>query len=363
MEENEQNHWLLWNQLYQHVGPIRFGQLIKAFGSAKEAWDAPAQEFARLGWDEPALASLATREQFKIEPILTSLHKLGAKFITLEDQDYPEALRTISDPPPILYVRGELLPRDRLSLAVVGSRRMTNYGREVTEALVPELAAAGLTIVSGLALGVDGVAHKAALDAGGRTVAVLACGIDIIYPPTNTGIARSILDRKLGAIITEFPPGTPTFPANFPFRNRIISGMSLGTLVIEAAEGSGTFHTVTSALEQGRDVFAVPGSIFSPFSAGCAKLIEQGAKPVTSAADILEELEVEAENLKQEVRETTPVSQEEEQILAVLGGNELHVDELVKQSGLSTSQISSALSMMELKGLVRRISSGTYRAA
>jgi DNA processing protein len=288
----EKSAWILWNQFYAQIGPIRFEQILKAFGSAEKAWKAPIAEFSRLGWGPKELELLKERENIATKPILDIVIKSGAVVITREEENYPENLLQISAPPPLLYVRGELLPQDNLSLAVVGSRRATNYGREVVRALVPELASAGLTIVSGLALGIDAEAHRSALSVGGRTVAVLACGIDQIYPPSNTAIAQEMIASGKGAIITEFPPEKPISPANFPIRNRVISGLSLGTLVIEAAEGSGTFHTVASALDQGRDVFAVPGSIFSPYSAGTAKLIEKGAKPVTRAKDILEELQV-----------------------------------------------------------------------
>lgn len=359
---HEKSYWLLWNQLYEQIGPTRFDQLLRAFGSAEKAWKAPSEEFSRLGWEQKALEALQEREKIVVEPILDVVARHNSYLITKKDADYPAVLLQISDPPPLLYLKGRILPQDRLALAVVGSRKMTNYGREVTEALVPELAAAGLTIVSGLALGVDAVAHRAALSVGGRTLAVLACGIDQIYPPSNTALAEEIIGSGKGAIITEFPPGTPTYPANFPIRNRIISGLSLGVLVIEAAEGSGTFHTVQAALEQGREVFAVPGSIFSPYSAGTARLIERGAKPVTRAADLLEELEVPAEALRQKARETVPSAPEEELILTLLGANELHADELIRQSKLGTAKISSLLTTMEMKGLIRHLGGGIYQA-
>lgn len=360
--EDEKSYWILWNQLYAQIGPIRFEQALKAFGSAKEAWEAPIQDFYRLGWEEAALELLKERGNLAVEPILSSIVSMNSHLTAKFEENYPENLLQIADPPPLLYTRGELLPRDRLALAVVGSRRATNYGREVVRALVPDLAMAGLTIVSGLALGIDAEAHRAALSASGRTIGVLACGIDQVYPPSNAEIAREMIESDRGVLLTEFPPGTPTYPANFPVRNRVISGLALGTLVIEAAEGSGTFHTVSSALEQGREVFAVPGSIFSPYSAGCAKLIEQGAKPVTCAADILEELEVSAENFRQEVREAAPFSPEEKEMLARMGADELHIDELVRQSDLDTAKVSSLLTVMEMKGLVRHLGGGIYQA-
>jgi len=362
MPRDEKSYWLLWNQFYEKIGPVRFEQILKAFGSAKEAWEAPQAEFFRLGWDEEAIQILKKRENLVVTAILDSISRYNTSLLAKFEENYPENLLQIFDPPPLLYVRGELLPQDRISLAVVGSRKMTNYGREVVEALVPELAAAGLTIVSGLARGIDAAAHRAALSVGSRTVGVLACGIDQIYPPSNQALAEEIIGSKKGAILTEFPPGTPTYPANFPIRNRVISGLSLAVLVVEAAEGSGTFHTVTAALEQGREVFAVPGSIFSPYSAGTAKLIERGAKPVTCAADILEELQVEGETLKQKARENLPASPEEKEILELLGSNELHVDEIVRQSQLDIAKVSSLLTTMEMKGLVRHLGGGVYQA-
>lgn len=358
---SEKNHWILWNQLYEHVGPVRFNQLLKAFGSAKEAWEAPADAFVKFGWDEKALQALGKREKLVIAPILERISKFNAKVTTITDPEYPESLRSIYDPPPLLYIRGELHPSDNLSLAVVGTRKMTRYGQEVVEALIPELTVAGLTIISGLALGIDAAAHRSALASGGRTVAVLACGIDQIYPPSNAKLGEEIIRREKGAIITEFPPGTPTYPSNFPVRNRIISGMALGTLVVEAAGGSGTFHTVRSALEQGREVFAVPGSIFSPYSAGTAKLIASGAKPVTSGRDILEELEVEVKAKMQEVKETMPMTKREEELLALLGNDEKHVDEIIKGANMSTNEVLSTLTLLEMKGLIKTTGQGLYR--
>ncbi|OGC37665.1 DNA protecting protein DprA [candidate division WWE3 bacterium RBG_19FT_COMBO_53_11] len=362
MSNEEKEYWILWNQFYAQIGPIRFEQLLKAFGSAEKAWKAPAEQFSRIGWGPKELELLKERDNLMVGPILGAIIKYGANVITLEEETYPKNLIQIPAPPPLIYVRGELLPQDNLSLAVVGSRRATNYGKEVVRALIPDLAASGLTIISGLALGIDAEAHRAALSVGGRTIAVLACGIDQIYPPSNVSIAQEMLESGKGAIITEFPPETPTYPANFPIRNRIISGISLGTLVIEAAEGSGTFHTVASALDQGREVFAVPGSIFSPYSAGTAKLIERGAKPVTRAEDILEELQLEDQLQVRQARETLPPDPEEEKILVILGSNELHVDEIFRQSDLDTAKVSSLLTLMEMKGLVRNLGGGIYQA-
>jgi DNA processing protein len=360
---SERDYWVLWNQLHRFVGPVKFKQILAAFGSAEKAWKSPPEKFAKLGWGEKTLKALKRRKNLSLEPILRNLDRLGARVITIEDSNYPGNLRSIYDPPPLIYVRGSFSGRDDLSLAVVGARRMTRYGVGVVEALVPELCGAGLTIVSGLALGVDAASQKMALESGGRTIAVLACGIDQIYPPSNQRLGEELLESGRGVIMTELPLGTPTYPANFPVRNRIISGIALGTLVIEAAEKSGTFHTVRAALEQGREVFAVPGSIFSPFSAGTAALIKLGATPVSKVGDILEELEVEAAVKKRTFFESNQLSKSEESLLEVVGEEEEHIDEIIKESGEAAEKVLSGLTLLEMKGLVKSAGGGFYRRA
>ena len=286
---SEKDYWVLWQQFYSEIGPQHFYQLINTFGSAKKAWEEPANSFQKLGWSSKALEKLKLRNKSPVTATLDWYNKNKINVITQEEKSYPSGLTSLTAPPPVLYTRGELRKRDNWALAVVGSRKMTSYGQSVVEALVPELVSAGLTIVSGLALGVDAAAHWIAIRSGGRTIAVLPCGIDQVYPSSNRKLDQAI--SKHGVVLTEFPMSTVPDKQNFPLRNRIIAGLSLGVLVIEAAVGSGTFHTVSAALEQGKDVFAVPGSIFSPYSEGCAALIKKGAKPVTRASDILEELE------------------------------------------------------------------------
>jgi DNA processing protein len=280
------------------------------------------------------------------------------RVITLDDAGYPDHLREIADPPPVLYVKGELLSADRWAVAVVGTRRVTAYGRQVVERLVPEMARAGVTIVSGLARGTDALAHRVALEAGGRTLAVLGSGLDRIYPTEHAGLAREIVGR--GALLSEFPLGTPPDALNFPRRNRIISGLAMGTLVVEAGETSGALITADLALEQGRDVFAVPGSILSPASEGPNRLIKEGAKPVTCAQDILEELNLTAVAQHEAVREALPENETEATLLRLLSSEPLHVDELGRSSALPVAQVSSALTMMELKGLVRQVGGMNY---
>ncbi|MEX1061726.1 MAG: DNA-processing protein DprA [Patescibacteria group bacterium] len=285
---SEKDYWILWQHFYADVGPKHFYQLLKSFGSAKKAWEAPVSSFRNLGWGTKTIEKLKNRDKVLVTDTIGWYNKNKINLITPEEDIYPSGLTSLSSPPPVLYARGELRKRDNLALAVVGSRKMTNYGKSVVQALVPELVSAGLTIVSGLAVGVDTEAHWSAIQSGGRTIAVLPCGIDQVYPPQNRRLGQVI--SKHGVVLTEFPLGTSPDKGNFPLRNRIIAGLSLGVLVIEAAVGSGTFHTVSAALEQGKDVFAVPGSIFSPYSEGCAALIKRGAKPVTRVSDILEEI-------------------------------------------------------------------------
>lgn len=344
------------------VGPRKFSQLLKYFGTAQNAWRAPAGEYVNLGWKERQREILARMQtSFDGEKELKQLSDKAIKILTLSEETYPKNLKEISDPPYLLYVRGDLKPTDSLALAVVGSRRMTSYGRQVIEALLPELVEAGLTIVSGLAFGVDFLAQKTALAEGGRTLAVLASGVDLITPRTHEALGSLVVEQSRGALISELPPGTEPLPAFFPVRNRIISGLALGTLVVEAAEKSGTYYTVVSALEQGREVFAVPGSIFNPLSAGTGKLVREGAKLVLNAGDILAELNVETVRPQVEAAAVLPEDAEEKKLLEKMGDLEVHVDILVRASGLPAGQISALLTGLELKGLVKNLGGGMFR--
>lgn len=345
------------------VGPVKFSQLLKYFGTAQNARQAPVGEYAKLGWNERQREVLARAQgSFDGEREIKRLSDKAIKIITREDGDYPKNLQEIHDPPYLLYVRGDLKAADAFSLAVVGSRRMTAYGRQVIEALLPDLVAAGLTIVSGLAFGVDVAAQETALENGGRTVAVLASGVDEITPRSHEQLGRRIVASGQGAIVSELPPGTEPKDYFFPVRNRIISGLALGTLVVEAAEKSGTYYTVTAALEQGRDVFAVPGSIFNPLSAGTGKLVREGAKLVLNAEDILAELDAETVRPQVEAAAVLPENEEEKFLLGKMENLEIHVDNLVRESGLPTAQVSALLTGLELKGLVKNLGGGNFRA-
>ncbi|MDO8545774.1 MAG: DNA-processing protein DprA [Nitrospirales bacterium] len=289
------------------------------------------------------------------------------KPLALADDGYPAWLRAIPSPPAVLYCDGRIEPRDRQAVAIVGARQATPYGLRVTETLARELSGAGFTIVSGLARGIDAAAHRAALDAGGRTIAVLGCGLDITYPPEHGRLREEI--AQCGAVLTEFPAGTPPKPSHFPQRNRIISGLSLGVVVVEAAEGSGSLITARLALEQGREVFAVPGSIDAPLSRGPHGLIKQGAKLAETVDDIIEELLPQLElpltlpsprRGEGKFSDLTGLSEVEQVVLAVMSRDPLHLDDLTGRSGLTPGGIAGILLGLELKGVVRQLPGQRY---
>lgn len=283
-----------------------------------------------------------------------------AQLVTLSEESYPDPLRWLPDPPPVLYARGELLPRDRLAIAVVGSRRPSSYGRMVAERFAAELAERGFTVVSGLARGVDGVAHRGALRAGGRTIAVLGCGVNRVYPPEHRRLYEEI--RTQGSVVSEFGFDTKPDRWNFPRRNRIISGLTLGVVVVEASERSGSLHTARHAIEQGREVFAVPGRIDVASSLGAHRLIQGGAKLVTGVGDILEELPEAVRDSAQEfarmqvpVEEPVPgLTPQEAQVLALLGADEKHIEAVIEASQLPAHLVASILAALELRGAARQ---------
>ncbi len=347
--------------LVRGIGPARLRMLIDAFGDVERAWHAPAEMLARVGLDRRSLENLLeTRARVDLDRELQRVAAVGAHVLTWEDEAYPRLLAEIPDPPPVLYVRGELKPEDAWAVAVVGTRRASTYGREVTRRLVTVLAQSGVTIVSGLARGIDAVAHQTALEAGGRTIAVMGCGIDLVYPPEHRDLARRLVGQ--GALVTEYPPGTPPEPGNFPPRNRIISGLSLGVLITEAGRDSGALITADYAAEQGRDVFAVPGSILSAGCAGTNRLIQDGAKPVLDAADILQELNLTMVAEQKEARQALPTTETEARLLAHLSAEPVHVDDLTRAVGLPIAEVTSTLALMELKGMVRQVGGMKYVA-
>lgn len=351
-------YWLAFN-LVPGIGPARFRRLVAYFGSAERAWRASTADLVAAGLDAKALESLlARRARIDLDQEMERLEKAGIILVTLEDAIYPPLLRHVADAPPLLYVWGTLRPDDELAIAVVGTRRATVYGKQVCERLVSEIAGRGITVVSGLALGIDAVAHRTALTAGGRTIAVVGSGVDVVYPPSHGPLAREIAEH--GAVISEYPLGSPPDAGNFPARNRIISGMTKLTLVVEAGETSGALITANFAVEQGRDVLAVPGSILAVSSVGTNRLIQQGAKLVQDAQDILDELDVVTVGRQLEFRAIAPEDPIERSLLTVLTGEPSHIDEIVRQVNLPVSAVSSALALLELKGLARHVGGMHY---
>jgi len=336
------------------LGPVRIGALIRYCGTAREAWNAGAAQLQQI----PELKGLAEKfleERRKINPEVEwrRLQCLNIGCLTLESPDYPSLLRQITHPPPILYYRGCWV-NETAAIAIVGSRRCTAYGRDIAGRLAAELAQAGVTVVSGLALGVDTAAHRGALEGGGRTVAVLGCGLDRCYPPSNGALMKAIQER--GAVLSEFPLGTLPLPQHFPQRNRIISGLTLGTVVVEAPLKSGALITASYALEQNREVFAVPGHVDSPYSRGCHKLLKEGARLVESIADILEELPlIPFAAAAAAAGAADSVSGAEKNILELIPYRPVHMDELIASSGLSAERIGPLLLELELKGLIRQL--------
>jgi DNA processing protein len=341
------------------IGHVRFNRLEAHFGNLADAWKAEPTELLRAGLDNTVVRSIVSwRPRIDLDTEMEKLERFGVQALTWHDAGYPPRLKEIYDYPPLLYIKGSLLPEDEWCLAVVGTRRATAYGRQVTEEIVSDLARSKITTVSGLARGIDSIAHHAALDAGGRSIAAFACGLDIVYPAENTTLARRITQQ--GALISEYPLGTRPRPEHFPRRNRILSGMSLGVLVVEAGTTSGALITANLALEQNREVLAIPGSILSPASQGTNRLIQEGAKLVRDYRDILEELNLGAVAQQIEMKEILPASDTESLLLKQLSTEPTHVDEVCRGSGLPVSTVSSTLAMMELKGLIKSMGNMKY---
>ncbi len=359
--QNDLKYWVAVSR-NPKIGATRLVKLFNFFHSMEEAWQASFSELRRAGLDENIIHDfLAQKMTINPDAEWEKLVKENINVLTINDPKYPKLLKEIWNPPAILYVKGELPPDDGFNLAVVGTRKISTYGRQIASMLTAELVQNGFNIVSGLALGVDALAHQTTVGLGGKTVAVLGSGIDSesVYPAQNRYLAGEII-KTGGAVISEYPLGAIAMPGNFPLRNRIVSGLSLGTLVIEAAEESGALITAQCALEQNREVFAVPGSIFNPTSAGPNKLIKMGAKAVTSVNDILETLNLaQAANFIQN-KKILPASPEEEKILANLSHDPTHIDKLIGACALDAAKIGAILTLMEMKGMVKNLGGMNY---
>lgn len=357
-----QKYWLAFAKV-NGLGPIRLQKIRAAFDSIEAAWFADPADLHAIGLPRDTVEQQQNlRRLLDPDTLIREVEQLGARVLTLDDPAYPLLLRQLEDSPPILYIKGELTPNDEQALAIVGTRRASAYGKAMTQALTSQLAQRGITIVSGLAYGIDSIAHQTALEHGGRTIAVLGSGIDMIYPSEHRHIADDIVHN--GAIITEFPPGTKPERGNFPIRNRIISGISLGTLVVEAPERSGALQTANIAAEQGRDVFAVPGNANSPNSIGTNRLIQDGAKLAMTADDILDELmlRLQTQRTQTQVKQIAPESPLELKIVELVSLDSLHVDDIARACGLAIQEVNATLALMELKGLVYQETPMRYHA-
>lgn len=355
---NPRNYWVGFN-LVKGIGAVRLQALLDYFGDLEIAWNAPADGLLAAGLPQKIVENFVrVRKGVDLEGVLAHLDSQGIQVLIREDEAYPHRLREIDQPPPVLFVRGELLPEDDFSVAVVGTRRVTPYGRQIAAELAAYLGANGITVISGLARGVDAIAHDAVMKSGGRTIAVLGSGVDRIYPPEHERLAGQIIAR--GALVSDYAPGTPPDSTNFPPRNRIISGLAMATVVIEAGETSGALITASFAVEQGRDVFAVPGSILAPQSKGTNRLIQLGAHPLLEMRDVLETLQLQQVQEQVSARRSLPADGIEARLLNLLGDEAQHIDEISNKTGLPIDQVSATLAIMELKGMVRQLGGMNY---
>lgn len=360
ISEEERGHYIALS-LLPGIGPVRFSRLIDRFGSATGAWKANAEGFRACGIDDKSLATLLDRRgTIDVAKEARRVEDAGAHILTWHDPEYPRLLMETFNRPAVLYVRGTLLPEDNRAIAIIGTRRPTAYGKIVVGHITPHLVESGLTIVSGMARGIDTFAHRMALQAGGRTIAVLGSGIDVLYPWENRELAERIVGN--GAVITEYALGTQPDAFNFPARNRIISGLSKGTLIIEAGEKSGALRTANFAVDQNREVFACPGRSTDTQSIGCNRLIQQGqAKLVHTADEILDELNLSGVPHKQLVMDYSAAANDtERRLLTLLSSEPQHIDDIGRQALLAPADVTSTLGLLELRGIIRNVGGMHY---
>lgn len=344
--------------LLPQLGGVALQHLLAAFGSARALWAAPAARLQEVPGVGPATAR-ALRDAAWVDRLRTDQARTRAAGLTVivwGDPEYPVRLREIPSAPPVIYLRGALLPEDGAAVAVVGARHATAYGEGMAQELAQELARRGLTVISGLARGIDAAAHRGAIEGGGRTIAVLGSGLDRVYPPEHEALSRQV--AAAGALCSEFPLGTAPLRPHFPRRNRIISGLSLGVIVVEAGPGSGALITADHALEQGREVFAVPGRVHARYSEGCNRLIKAGAKLVEGWEDVLAELAPQVVPRRRRAARVAPPLElvgDEARVYEVVRGGPLHIDAIIVQAGLGGGRVASALMTLEMKGAVRQL--------
>ncbi len=353
-------YWVGFNMV-KGIGAVRFKALLAAFGSAEAAWNASSGALIEAGLSQKIVEDFQrVHKGVSLEQVQQRLQSLNVQVLTWDDETYPRHLKEIDQPPPVLYLRGTLQPEDDWAVAIVGTRKVTAYGRQVAEEVASALAHSGVTIVSGLARGIDSIAHQAAVNAGGRTLAVLGNGVDLVYPPENRKLAAQVMEH--GALLSDYAIGTQPDGQNFPPRNRIISGLSLAVIIVEAGDTSGALITATFAAEQGRDVFAVPGNINAPQSRGTNRLIRDGAQPLLSPQDVLETLNLTMVTEHQAARVALPADPVEARLYGLLSHEPKHVDEIRAEAGMPIETVSATLAMMELKGMVRQVGGMNYVA-
>lgn len=354
----EERDYYLGFSVFPGIGPIKFKLLLDRFETAKSAWNASNFDLKKVLGEKLYIKFDEFRSSFPFNGYKNELKRKDIPFIILTDKDYPQLLKQTPRCPFILYVKGSIDAVIPCTLAIVGTRTITNYGREVTEMFTRELVLAGFTIVSGLALGVDANAHQSTIDANGKTIAVLGCGVDCCTPDENKNLYDQII-KKGGAIVSQFPLGSPPSKGSFPARNRVVAGLSQAVLVTEGAEDSGALITADYAFMFNRPVFAVPGPITSSLSKGPYKLIKKGGKLVTSPEDIIKELKSQTPNSKSQIKSKSQISKfkpetkEEEKILKFLENETLLFDEISIKTGMDSSRLGSLLTMMEVKGMIK----------
>lgn len=362
MKELRERDILVWLSSLG-IGNLNVNKLLNHYGDLRELWNASLKELNSLKEIKPeAIEKLYKNKNINyIEELFINLNKYNIDVITIFDDNYPDGLKYIVDCPKVLYKKGNITKEDNLAIGIVGSRKATSYGKWACERFTKELVKMGVTIVSGLALGIDAIAHKVALEEGGRTIGVLGNGLDTVYPKNNLYLYNEI--EKQGAILTEFSLGVKPLAFNFPQRNRIISGLSLGVIVIEAKEKSGSLITAHHAMNQGKDVFALPGNINSIYSGGTNKLIKDGAKPLLDIEDIIEEifeLQMKVRDIKKERIDYSNFSDTEIKIIKILEEGPTHMDTISYKTGISISTVISILTILEMKGIIKELSSRTF---